>query len=209
MDEIGRRIVLRPLIQLADRKARRQCRDASLGESADNSGGGGKARGVVGREGKPQLPHQPLERQIARPARHRVIAEIYQTARFEAPIDELAKGALALRIDPGIDAMSNDVVELRQFEIQRRSKIDGVKKGIEIAASAASRWAWSMCTGMASMPWNVPVEWVAARMAAVTSWPQPRSHLEKPPDRRGGSPPAPGAAWSSHAGASIGLKSRR
>src|SRR6516162_3042553 len=130
MYEIGRRVVFRPLFQLADNETRRKARDARRGERADDFDCGGNARGVVAFQTETQFAHQPLKRQITCPARHRVVTEIDEAARLETPINEAAYGVLGLLINPGIDAMDDDVVELGQFEVERRGKFSNVKKNI-------------------------------------------------------------------------------
>src|SRR5438128_2110060 len=83
------------------------------------------AREIVAWECTAKLFQQTLERQIARPARHCVIAEIGETARLEPAVDKLAHRALRFEADPAVDTVRDDIIELRQLEIDRRSKIDG------------------------------------------------------------------------------------
>ena len=46
--------------------------------------------------------HEPLERQIGRPARHGVVARIQnETARLEAAVDETAQGVPGRGVNPG------------------------------------------------------------------------------------------------------------
>src|SRR5205807_5267938 len=97
------------------------------GQSASELGGCSKAPGITALQCTAELSQYSLERQIARPTRHCVIAEINETARFEPAIDKPTHRALRHGADPGVDAVRGDVIELRQFEIDRRSKIDGVQ----------------------------------------------------------------------------------
>src|SRR5262249_9755249 len=130
MDEIGRRVIFGPPLQLAHGKARSQCRHARRGESPYDAGGGSKARGAVAGERPAEGGHEVVEGQVARPARHSVIGDIDEAARLEAPIDKPAQSALALLVYPSIDAVRDDVIELRQFKIYRGCEIGGMKTDI-------------------------------------------------------------------------------
>ncbi len=78
--EISRRIVFRPLAQLAERQARDQSRGA--GQGCDQPRRGGGATPAVAGKGFGERAQQILKRQVAGPARHRIIAEIDEAARF-------------------------------------------------------------------------------------------------------------------------------
>jgi len=71
-----------------------------------------------------------LKGQVARPTRHRVVADIDEPAGFEPSIEEPAQRALVGGVHPAIDAMCDDVIEERQIEIDPSRKIDTVKTDI-------------------------------------------------------------------------------
>ncbi len=155
-----------------------------------------------------QGPQQMLERHIAGPTRLAIIAEIEQAAGLEMPIDEAEQIGLRRRIDPGIDAVSDDHVEARQVQFLGGREVDGMKSGVGDPGIAAERLANSMCCGIRSMPWKRPCGYAAASRAGVTPCPQPSSHQAKPSARCGGSKPQIRAVKSSQAGESSRTKRR-
>src|SRR5205807_9179757 len=50
-----------------------------------------------------------------------------ETAGFEPAVDKSAHRALRFEADPAVDTVRDDIIELRQLEIDRRSKIDGLQ----------------------------------------------------------------------------------
>ena len=127
VDEIGRGVVLRPRLEVGQGKARPQRRRPGIGEGAGDCGSCGKTRGAVAGEGPGEFARQALKRQVAGPARHRIIADIDEPAGLEMPIDKPAQRGSAGLVDPAIDPVRDDIIEGRQREIGRRGKIGEVK----------------------------------------------------------------------------------
>src|SRR5215469_2751690 len=80
--------------------------------------------------GAAQFSKQPVKRQVARPAGHRVVAQVHEAASLEAAVAEPKQPLLCLSIDPGVNAVYDDVVELGEWELQCRRKIGSVKMDV-------------------------------------------------------------------------------
>src|ERR1700688_3553713 len=71
-----------------------------------------------------EFVEQPLQRHRAAPARHAIVADVYDSARLEPPPDELDDGPAVLRADPGVDAMKRYIVEIRQLTCGSSVELD-------------------------------------------------------------------------------------
>ena len=113
VDEIARPVIAGAPAQLISHETRGKARCAGFGEPADQRGGGRKPCRAVTRQIRHQLARQMLKRQVAGPARQRVVADVNEAARFQVTVDEPAQFRAHRAVDPAVNAMRDNVVEAR------------------------------------------------------------------------------------------------
>src|SRR5436305_2860856 len=91
MHQVTGGVILRALPQFTEDIAVRKALRSGLGEIADDRSSIRKARCAVAATARRQLAREKLERQVAGPSRHRIVAEINQPASFQMPLDKLAQ----------------------------------------------------------------------------------------------------------------------
>jgi hypothetical protein len=115
--------------------------------------------------------------------------------------DEAAQIGAAALVDPALNPVRHDVVELRQIEFGGGGKIEAVEVEIGGGGTLAQILGAGDVIRHEVDAAEPPLGCVAARIAAVTPWPQPSSHQANPSLRAGGSKPDKSATKSSQAGA--------